>query len=265
MQMLALPFILLLTYSEMFLRTYEMQSIYPFNGTRVAPAEAGEERLREVTFETPDGEVLILWVGAPEIATATILYLPGNAGNLATRVDRFSHFLDLGYGVVALAYRGSSGSSGRPNEAALSADALLVFDAVPSLAGTEDGAIILYGESLGTALATKIAIQRNADGVILEAPFTSIPDLAKIQYPDIDLSKNLTQIWDTAAIIIEMDEPLLILHGTEDRVVPFAQGQIVFELAGSARKWMQQLPGVGHHGLWTDDALAALDAFLDRI
>ena len=262
---LAVPFILLLTYSEWFLRTNEMQSIYPFNGTRVAPAEAGEDRLREVTLETPDGEVLILWVGAPENATATIYYLPGNAGNLATRTDRFSHFLDLGYGVVALAYRGSSGSSGRPNEAALSSDALMVFDALHTLTGAADGAVILYGESLGTALATKIAIQRNADGVILEAPFTSIRDLAKIQYPDIDLSDVLTQFWDTAAIISDMDEPLLILHGTDDKLVPIAQGQTVFELAGSAQKWMESLSGVGHQGLWTDDALAALYEFLDRI
>ena len=262
---LALPFVLLMTYEEWFLRTYEMQSIYPFDATRVAPAEAGEGRLREVTFDTADGEVLILWVGTPNGAAATILYLPGNAGNLATRAQRFSHFLDLGYGVVALGYRGSSGSSGRPNEAALSSDALQVFDAVQSLTGTADGAVILYGESLGTALATKIAIQRDARGVVLEAPFTSIPDLAKIQYPGIDLSGILTQFWDTAAIIGDMDEPLLILHGTDDRLVPLAQGQTIFALAGSRQKWMEALPGVGHQGLWTETALAALDAFLDRL
>ena len=255
---LALPFVLLMTYEEWFLRTYEMQSIYPFDATRVAPAEAGEDRLREVTFDTADGEVLILWVGTPKDAAVTILYLPGNAGNLATRVDRFSHFLNLGY-------RGSSGSSGSPNEAALSSDALLVFDALPSLAGTADGTVILYGESLGTALAAKIATQREARGVILEAPFTSIPDLAKIQYPGIDLSDILTQFWDTAAIIGDMDEPLLILHGTDDRLVPFTQGQTIFALAGSRQKWMQALPGVGHQGLWTETALAALDAFLDRL
>ena len=262
---LALPFMLLMTYEEWFLRTFEMQSIYPFDATRVDPEDAGEGRLREVTLETTDGEVLILWVGMPENAVATILYLPGNAGNLAPRADRFSHFLDLDYGVVALGYRGSSGSSGRPNEAALSSDALLVFDSVQALAGTTNGAIILYGESLGTALAAKIAAQRTAKGVILEAPCTSIPDLAKIQYPGIDLSGILTEFWDTAAIIGDMDEPLLILHGADDQLVPLAQGQTIFALAGSTQKWMEALPGVGHQGLWTETALAALDAFLERL
>ena len=94
---------------------------------------------------------------------------------------------------------------------------------------------------------------------------TSIPDLAKIQYPGIDLSGILTEFWDTAAIIGDMDEPLLILHGADDQLVPLAQGQTIFALAGSTQKWMEALPGVGHQGLWTATALAALDAFLERL
>lgn len=262
---LALPLILLMSYSEWFLRTFEMQAIYPFNGSRIAPSAAGERRLRETLFKTPDGETLILWIAAPIPAAPTILYLPGNAGNLATRAKRFSQFLDRGYGVVALGYRGSSGSSGSPSEETLSADALLIFDALAHLLGAPMGPVVLYGESLGTAMAIKIAAVRDTDAVVLEAPFTSMADLAKFQYPSIDLTAVLTQIWDTAARVGEVTEPLLILHGTADDLVPIEQGRRVFRLAGSRQKWIEPLPGVGHQGIWTAAAMKALYAFLDRL
>lgn len=262
---LALPLVALLTYHEWFLRTFELQAIYPFDGTRVLPVDAGELRLTEMALDTPDGETLILWVAPPVMNSPTILYFPGNAGNLATRIERFSHFLDMGYGVVALGYRGSSGSTGSPSEETLSADALLVFDAMAGLVGNPEGSVILYGESLGTAVATKIAATRDAHAMVLEAPFTSMPDLAKFQYPDIDLSEILTQIWDTAATIGAVQEPLFILHGTLDKLVPYDQGKAVLRLAGSAQKSIYPIEGVGHQGIWTAGAMKALYAFLDQL
>jgi len=101
--------------------------------------------------------------------------------------------------------------------------------------------------------------------IILEAPFTSIPDLARNQYPDINLDDILTQFRDTAARIGAVEEPLLILHGTADELVPFEQGQPVFRLAGSSEKWIEPLEGVGHRGIWTEAAMKALYAFMDRL
>jgi len=260
--LLVLPF---LTYAEWFLKTYETKVIYPLDNTRVSPVQAGEPRLHEKVLTTQDGENLVLWVAPPTTANTTILYLPGNAGNLALRRARFSFLLDQGLGVVALGYRGSSGSTGQPSEDALSKDGLLVFDSLSVLTGENNATIVLYGESLGTALAAKIATKRTVGAVILEAPFTSIPDIASIQYPDIDLSNVLTQIWDTSAIIADMKEPLLILHGTKDELVPFEQGKIIFNLAGSQQKWLFPLRGVGHQGTWTPEAQQAVNSFLDRL
>lgn len=261
---IALSIVLMTTYAEWFIRTYEMRAVYPFDETHVLPADAGENRLSEVVLNTPDGEALILWVAAPEPGSATILYLPGNAGNLAARVTRFSYFLDRGFGVVALGYRGSSGSTGRPDEAALTRDAVQTFDALARLVMPLDGPVILYGESLGTAMAVKIAVARQVDAVVLEAPFTSFVELGESQYPELDLARILTQIWDTAAIIAGMDAPLLVLHGTDDKVVPFAQGQLVYELAGSRQKWLRPLQGVGHQGIWAAGGIRAIQEFLDR-
>ncbi len=257
-----LALIAFMSYTEWFISTYELQSVYPFDSEQIAPSDAGEPRLREQSFETTDGESLILWVAQSEDAKPTILYLPGNAGNLSARASRFTHFLDQGYGVVALAYRGSSGSTGKPNEALITSDALQVFDTIAELTGSPNPPVILYGESLGTAVAVRIAVQREAAGMVLEAPFTSIPDLAKIQYPSIDLSGVLTQIWDTAAIVGEVEEPLLVLHGTKDQLVPFTHGQMIFELAGSDVKHLEALPDIGHQGVWTEGALNALSEFL---
>ena len=106
---------------------------------------------------------------------------------------------------------------------------------------------------------------RVAHAIILEAPFTSIPDLARQQYPDIDLDEILTQFWDTAARIGAVEEPLLVLHGTADNLVPFEQGQTVLRLAGSDQKWMEPLDGVGHRGVWTEGAMKALYEFMDRL
>jgi len=262
---IALSVVLATTYAEWFIGTYEMRAVYPFDKTRVSPADAGEARLSEVIWNTPDGETLVLWVAEPEPGAATILYLPGNAGNLAVRAERFSYFIDWGFGVVALAYRGSSGSSGSPNEVALSRDALEVYDAIGSAILPSAGPVVLYGESLGTAVAAKIAVARAAPGIILEAPFTSFVDLGKIQYPTLDLTHVLTQLWDTSSIVGDMDEPLLVLHGIKDKLVPFEQGQTVFRLAGSSDKSLVELAGIGHTGLWTPEAITAISGFLDRI
>ncbi|MEE9426833.1 MAG: alpha/beta hydrolase [Paracoccaceae bacterium] len=262
---IALTIALVTSYAEWFIRTYEMRAVYPFDKTHILPVDVGEDRLVEKRLQTPDGETLILWVAPAMLGAVTVLYLPGNAGNLALRAPRFSYFLDQGYGLVALGYRGSSGSTGVPDEATLSRDALQVFDAIPDLTNSLTGSVILYGESLGTAMAAKIAVQRRASGVVLEAPFTSFVDLGKIQYPSLDLTNILTQHWDTAAIIFELDEPLLVLHGTDDKLVPFKLGQAVFDLAGSNEKTMLPLAETGHQGIWSAGGLQAISEFMDQV
>ena len=261
---IALTLAMMTTYAEWFIKTYELRAVYPFDETRILPADAGEARLDEMIMQTPDGEALVLWVAAPKPGAPTILYLPGNAGNLANRASRFSYFIDQGFGVVALGYRGSSGSTGTPDEAALTLDAFLAFDSLADLAAPLDGPVFLYGESLGTAMAAKIAADRQADGVVLEAPFISFVDLGKSQYPNLDLSSILTQFWDTGAIIGDIEEPLLVMHGTEDKLVPFEQGKLVYELAGSAEKWLLPLDGGGHQDIWANGGLQAMQDFFDR-
>ena len=165
--------------------------------------------------------------------------------------------IDRGYGVVALAYRGSSGSSGAPDETKLTNDARAVARAL------QMEPLVLYGESLGTAVAIKLASEGIGDAVVLEAPFTSFADLVTVQYPLEDLRHHLTQHWNSAGKISGLKQPLLIIHGRSDKIVPIEQGRAVFKAAGSDDKQFLELADRGHHNLWTVEMQVALYDFLE--
>lgn len=263
---LVLAAILALTtsFTAWFLQKHEMRVVYPFDRTHSTPAAAGEARLSEQRINTADGESLVVWTAPPGEARATVLYFTGNAGTLANRASRYGALIDRGFGVVAPAYRGSSGSSGRPSEEALTDDAQLVASSVAQLLGTTPGALVLYGESLGSAVAVKLASEGIGDAVVLEAPFTSVPDLADIQYPGHGMGELVTQIWDSRSRIAGVDAPLLIVHGTEDNLVPVTMGRELFETAPSRDKTFLPIEGAPHSGSWTAEGQRAIYAFLAR-
>lgn len=257
--MLKLAMIALTTsYIAWFLERHEDRVVYPFDKTYSVPSDAGEPRLKETPFQTADGETLILWEAPPPGDRPIVLYLPGNSGTLADRTPRFSALIDRGFGVTALAYRGSSGSTGRPSEAALTQDAIAVAQSY------EGRNLILYGESLGSALAVKLAAEEIGNAVVLEAPFLSIPDLLAVQYPAEDLRHLFTQTWASKDRMGDIDQPLLIIHGTEDRLVPFFHGETLFERAGSEKKRLIAIKGSDHSGLWTEAAVRELSIFLSQ-
>jgi fermentation-respiration switch protein FrsA (DUF1100 family) len=250
------------SYLAWFVARYETQVVYPFDPTYTAVETIGEPRLAEFRFRTEDGENLVVWAGTGEPGRPTVLYLLGNAGTLAGRAVRYRTFLDQGYGVVAFAYRGSSGSTGTPTEAALTADAQAVVAALPQFLGRDPDQLILYGESLGSALAIKLAAGGTGDGLILQSPFTSIRDIVRAQYPQEDVAHLFREVWDSRARIADVRQPLLVLHGTTDRLVPFAQGEAILTEAGSREKRLVALEGVGHNVAWTRDAAGPIFRFL---
>jgi fermentation-respiration switch protein FrsA (DUF1100 family) len=250
------------SYLAWFVQRYETQVVYPFDSTYTAVAAIGEPRLTEFRYRTADGETLVVWAGAGEPGRPTVLYLLGNAGTLAGRAVRYRTFLDQGYGVVAFAYRGSSGSTGMPAEGALTADARAIVAALPRFLGRDPGPLVFYGESLGAALAIKLASEGTGEGLILQSPFTSIRDIVRAQYPQEDVAHLFREVWDSRARIGAVRQPLLVLHGTTDRLVPFAQGETIHAEAGSRRKQFVPLEGVGHSVAWTRDAAGPIFAFL---
>ena len=244
------------SYIAWFFKNHETRALYPFDSAYSRPADP---RILEDRIATADGETLVVWRAEAQDGMPTVLYLPGNAGTLSDRIDRFGDFLDAGYGLVATAYRGSSGSTGQPDETKLTADA----HQIATLARAEGQTVVLYGESLGAALAIKLAADGIGEAVVLEAPFTTLPDLVDAQYPQENLGADIAQEWDSRTTISSVDLPLLILHGREDRIVPQAMGREIFEAAASTKKTFLDIDARGHGDLWAAQAKAAVMAFLD--
>jgi fermentation-respiration switch protein FrsA (DUF1100 family) len=147
--------------------------------------------------------------------------------------------------LLAVSYRGYPGSDGRPSQAAFFSDALDAFDWLAERAPD----IVLHGESLGTGVAAYVAAERPARALILEAPYTAALDIAKEAYPWVPVSLLMHDPFLTRELIADVDEPVLIVHGTADRVVPVAHARSLFEMANEPKE-LVLYEGAEHHELW---------------
>ncbi|MEB8386788.1 alpha/beta hydrolase [Rhodobacteraceae bacterium KMM 6894] len=242
----------------------ETRAIYPFDTTRVLPSAVGVTA-REAVHQT-SGATMILWVAQPKPGAPVILYLHGNAGNLAARAGRFQQFIARGYGVIAPAYRGSSGSTGTPSETAITGDMISLYKALGDyIPGMNPNAVVIYGESLGTGVALKlVASGAKPAAVVLEAPFTSLPDVVRASVPRMTpLIPRMTSIWDSVHHARTLRAPLLVLHGTRDGLIPIEQGRAIVDAARSGIKEMIEVPGADHHDIWRGDILPRLWRFIE--
>ncbi len=244
------------------LKFFETSMTFPLDPTVVQPEQVGLTGVEVVTLTTEDGNSVVVWLHAGPPDAPMVVYFQGNAGNLGNRAERFKRFTRQGFGWAALAYRGSNGSTGTPSEAPLMADAAqliaLLQDRDP------DRPLIYYGESLGTGIVTQLATTHPPAKLVLEAPYTSIPDAAVFGTAPASLAVLFKNQFRTIDHIADVTAPLLILHGTEDQVIPFAHGQQVYQAAASPDKTLLQLDGIGHGNVWTVPAQAALWRFLRK-
>lgn len=214
------------------------------DSTRVPPESFALTGVEERLIETPDGATLIAWYGPAAPGRPTLLYFHGNAGNLANRSERVRKYLARGIGVFILSYRGYSGSTGRPSERANVADAKLAYEAL--LAGglaPED--IIVYGESLGSGVAVQLAAEKPVGGIILDAPYTSIVDVAADAYPYFPVRPFLFDRYESLRYLPKIDAPLLVIHGEDDEVIPVAMGRAVYSAANPPKE-IVTFPNAGH-------------------
>lgn len=249
-------FVLSTSYVAWYWAQFETRAVYPFDASYATPTDAGLPDVTEEKRATDDGETLVIWRAAPAPNMPTVLYFSGNAGGLKERAPRFQSLIDAGFGVVAPAYRGSSGSTGTPDEDTLLNDARTIA------AGETPGTFVLYGESLGTAVAIRLAAEGTGARLVLEAPFTSIPALIMAQHPVEDLDHLITQRWESDQHIKAVVQPLLVIHGDRDHLVPFEMGETIFDRAGSQDKRLLRIEGAGHAGLWGEPTLGEVFAFL---
>ncbi|MCZ6841323.1 MAG: alpha/beta hydrolase [SAR324 cluster bacterium] len=222
---------------------------------------------REVALETEDGETLgAWWCPRPEREAPLLLFFHGNAGNREDRLHNVAGLWRAGISVLIFDYRGYGGSTGRPSEAGLLADGLAAFDWLQKETGSHD--IVLFGRSLGAAVAAQVAGKRPARALILESAFTSAPEMAKRVLPLPGIHLLVRSRFDTLAAVRNLALPLLVIHGTQDELVPFVMGKRIFDEAASSRKRFQPVQGGSHNDTYLVPGpayYAWLSGFLDSL
>ena len=239
---------------------YAQRSLMYFPETvRTPPAQAGLPEAEEVTLTAADGVDTIAWHVPPREGKPVILYFHGNGGALRYRVDRFRKLIADGIGLVALEYRGYGGSSGSPSEAGLIADSEAAYAFAAAHYPAQQ--LVLWGESLGTAVAIALAAERPVGRVILEAPFTSAVAVAATHYWYMPVRLLMRDQFRSDERIGKVTAPVLILHGKQDAVVPYAMGEELFALTKAPKHIARFLDG-GHEDLDANGALHAVGRFL---
>ncbi len=236
--------------------------IYFPEKNRTSPAAAGLANVEEISLATPDRETLIAWHSRAAHGRPTILYFHGNGGALRSRTERIMLMQQKGYGLFMLSYRGYGGSTGAPSEKKIIADALLSYQWLTDH-GVSAHDIVLYGESLGTGVATQVAAARETSCVILEAPYTSLPDVARVAFSYLPTRLLMRDHFDSTQYVAKIDKPLLILHGSMDVVIPSAFGQKLFDLAASPKS-IEIFPNGGHSDLYLHGAWGKITEFVDQ-
>jgi uncharacterized protein len=230
----------------------------------ISPESQNLPRGEALTFTTPDGTTLRGWqIPATRADGQTYLYFHGNARGLDRRAGRFQLMTADGSGLVAMSYRGFGGSSGEPTEALLHADAEAIY---ADLARRIPPArIVLFGESLGTGVALNLARKVEARAVILDSPYLSVMRRAGAQFPWLPISLLLVDTFRSDQWIGEVKAPILILHGTKDRLIPLSDSEALAALAEPGQVTRIIYPGEPHVVPYNRGPDRDVPAFLGRI
>jgi len=194
-----------------------------------------EVNIEKVKIKTSDNIDLLGWFHKKDLKRLkTIVYFHGNAGKLENRIHKLNHFKDMDVNFLIIAWRGFSGNEGKPSEEGLYIDGNSAIMWLKNLGLSEED-IIIYGESLGTGIATEIAQNNNFAGLVLETPFTSMIEAAKNFYPYIPVGLLLKDKYKNNIKIKNINIPVLVMHGEADQIVPFWMGKKIYEIANQPK------------------------------
>ena len=194
-------------------------------------------KFEEVMFSSKDGTALHAWFlpgGAPN---RTLIYYHGNAGNMGDRLPKLRRLHGIGMNIFIFDYRGYGGSGGKPCLYGVVEDSLAAYRYVLSRPDVDPTHIILYGESLGGAMAIQVAAQEKLSGLILESTFTSLLDMKKRSYPFFP-DRMVPNEYRSIDLIRQVHEPILVIHGTKDRTIPFDMGKKLFIAAPPPKRFV---------------------------
>jgi hypothetical protein len=237
---------------------------FPLRELAATPADAGLS-YREEWITTTDGERLHGWFLPAPRARASLLFLHGNAGNISHRLDSLRVFHRLGLNVLLFDYRGYGRSSGSPSEEGLARDAEAGYVHLLRQPEVDKRRILLFGRSLGAAVAARLATQRPIAALIVESGFTSLPDIAAEIYPFLPVRIIARYTYDTRGALRQVRAPVLVVHSRDDDIIPFHHGQALYAAANAPRAFLE-ISGDHNRGFIDSGAryVNGLAAFLER-
>lgn len=201
--------------------------------------------MEEVFLTTKDSQRINgLYFPADDTSDRLVIYYHGNAGTLLNWQYLVFDFKELGYNFLIIDYRGYGKSTGPITEKGMYLDGQAAYDYAISR-GFKPDHIVVYGRSLGTAIATDVAAHNKVQALVLEAPFTGIKRLATKVAPFLLPQLHLKYDFDNLAKINQIDCPLMVIHGTMDPIVPYAEGQELYDTFSGPKKEIS-IPGGGH-------------------
>ena len=240
---------------------------YPNLPTReltATPAETGLD-YEAVTLHTDDGVRLSAWFIPHPAPRATLLFFHGNAGNLSHRIESIRLFHDLGLSVFIIDYRGYGQSEGRPSEAGTYLDAAAAWNYLVDERHIAPQGIVIFGRSLGGAIAAELASHTRPAALIIESAFTSVPNMAARLYPWLPVRWLSRYRYDTHRALETITCPVLIIHSREDDIIPYAEGEQLFAHAREPKRFLEIHGGHGNGWMVSREAYTrGIDGFLER-
>jgi fermentation-respiration switch protein FrsA (DUF1100 family) len=220
---------------------------HPNPSVDATPQQVGLE-FEDIFFTARDGVRLNGWFIPHQEARSTLVWFHGNAGNIGHRVENIKWLHDrVPVNIFIFDYRGYGRSQGFPSEKGTYLDGEAALELMRKKLGG-DGAqkLVFFGRSLGAAIAAEMATRFESQGLILESPFISIAEMARVLFPYLPIGPFLQTRYDVRATIKKIKVPLLVLHGDRDEIIPFEHGKLVFEAAPLPKRFFT-ITGAGHN------------------
>lgn len=241
---------------------YQRKLVFPRRPEHTKPAEAGFPEAQEHLLQTDDGERIVAWLAPPaDPGRPLFLMFLGNGDNLGLVAPNLRTLAQDGSGVLAVAYRGYSGSTGMPSEAGLSYDAEAAYRLATSV--VTPSRIVLFGYSLGSGVAVPLAARSEIGAIVLFAPFASAVSIAAKDFPFIPVRFLMKDQFRSIDVVAGLKVPILMVHGERDPVVPIASGRELYAAAPEPKRFVA-LPEADHFTLFQHGGIRAIRDFLDE-
>jgi hypothetical protein len=242
---------------------------YPSRDYEGVPSDVSRA-YEDVTFHASDGVKLTGWFvphgSLDEAAGATALFFHGNAGNISHRLHTIDILHRIGFSVFIIDYRGFGKSAGKPSERGLYLDAEAAWAYLTESRGVPAERIVLIGRSLGGGVAIELASRKNPGALVVESTFTSLVDVAREHFRFFPVGLILREKYESIRKIGSVKCPVLILHGTDDELIPIAQGRALFEAANEPKRFIETPGGHNEAGFtYNLDYVEQMRAYLKEV